>query len=235
MKNSEIKKISRARIDLFIECPKCFYLQEVHKIKRPSGPAFTLNIAVDHLMKKEFDIARAKDKAHPLMKKYGLKLVPLAHDELNKWRENFHGIQFLHKTTNMLITGAVDDIWRDDKGILYVVDYKATSTEKEISLNDEWKEGYKRQMEVYQWLLRQNGFKVSNTGYFVFCNALKDKKAFDAKLEFDLKIIPYKGDDSWVQPIITSIGKLLKKKTAPKASKNCEYCSYREKISNLKT
>jgi 2-isopropylmalate synthase len=36
-------------------------------------------------------------------------------------------------------------------------------------LDQEWQDSYKRQMDVYQWLLRQNGLKVSNTGYFVYC------------------------------------------------------------------
>jgi hypothetical protein len=79
---------------------------------------------------------------------------------------------------------------------LIVVDYKATSSENKPTLDAEYRQGYKRQMEVYQWLVRQNGFKVSNTGYFVYANGRKDLKAFDGKLEFDVDLLDYEGDDS---------------------------------------
>ena len=59
----------------------------------------------------------------------------------------------LHEPTNLMVTGAVDDVWADGDETLFVVDYKSTSTEKEISLDDQWKQAYKRQMEIYQWLL----------------------------------------------------------------------------------
>ena len=97
-------------------------------------PGFTLNLAVDSLLKKEFDIHRAKGEAHPLMKHYGVDAIPFTYPKLNEWRHNFTGVQFHHEPTNWLIFGAVDDLWigRDKK--IIVVDYKATSTEKEISL-----------------------------------------------------------------------------------------------------
>lgn len=38
------------------------------------------------------------------------------------------------------------------------------------ALDQDWQIGYKRQMEVYQWLLRQNGCTVSDIGYFVYCS-----------------------------------------------------------------
>ena len=54
-------------------------------------------------------------------------------------------------------------------------------------------------MEVYQWLFRKNVFKVSNTGYFLYCNGNTDKEAFDVRLNFDVKIIPYRGNTDWVK------------------------------------
>jgi ATP-dependent exoDNAse (exonuclease V) beta subunit len=52
--------------------------------------------------------------------------IPFAHPELEKWRTNFTGVQALHKPTNMLVTGAVDDLWENARGELIVVDYKST-------------------------------------------------------------------------------------------------------------
>ena len=44
--------VSRTKIDLFRECPRCFYLDRRLGIRRPSGPPFLLNSAVD--LKKRF-------------------------------------------------------------------------------------------------------------------------------------------------------------------------------------
>lgn len=228
-------KLSRSKIDLFMECPRCFYIDNKMGLARPKGPSFTLNIAVDELLKKEFDIHRAKGTAHPLMKKYGVLAVPFAHDELEKWRHNFTGVQYQDPETDFLITGAIDDVWKDATGDLCVVDYKATSKDGTIdSLDDtKWQRQYRRQMEVYQWLLRKNGFQVSNTGYFVYVNAQKDKKAFDGILEFDVTLISYTGDDSWVSDELKKIKKCLDDERIPPYTKGCDFCSYIETMGTV--
>lgn len=226
-------KISRSKIDLFIECRRCFYLSERLGIRRPSLPGFTLNIAVDHLLKKEFDIHRAKHSAHPLMKKYGIDAVPFEHEKMNEWRENFVGAQCKYEPTNFLVFGAVDDIWVNPKGELFVVDYKATSKKEKPTLDGRWGEQYKRQIEVYQWLLRCNGFNVSDTGYFVYVNGKKDMKAFDGKLEFDIDIIPYKGNGDWIEKTLEDIKKTLESDEVPAKGELCEHCPYREEAGKI--
>jgi hypothetical protein len=226
-------KLSRSKIDLFIQCPRCFYFDRRLGIGRPPGFPFSLNSAVDHLLKLEFDIYRAAGTKHPLIEKYGVDAMPVAHKDLDKWRHNFTGIQFLHSPTNFLITGAIDDLWQNSKGEYIIVDYKATSKDEDInSLDKAWQDGYKRQMEIYQWLLRQNGYKVSDTGYFVYCNGRKDRKAFDGKLEFDITLIAYKGDDSWVEKKIIEAHKCLNQDVIPEADKNCDYCNYIKAINS---
>ncbi len=231
----EAFKLSRSKIDLFLECPRCFYYDRRLGIGRPPGFPFALNSAVDHLLKQEFDIFRANGKKHPLIEKYGVDAQPVPHKDLDKWRHNFTGVQFLHKPTNFLVFGAIDDLWQNSKAEYIVVDYKSTSKSEDITeLNKEWQNGYKRQMEIYQWLLRQNGYKVSDTGYFVYCNGKTDRQAFDAKLEFDITLIPYKGSDAWVEKAITDAYKCLNTNEIPKASPTCDYCSYIEAINKSK-
>jgi hypothetical protein len=226
-------KLSRSKIDLFLQCPKCFYLDRRLGVGRPPGFPFALNSAVDALLKKEFDIHRAAGSQHPLLAKYGVDARPVAHQDLDKWRTNFTGVQFLHKPTNLLITGAIDDLWQNSKNEYIVVDYKSTSKAEEITaLDKDWQDGYKRQMEIYQWLLRQNGYKVSDTGYFVYCNGKTDREAFDAKLEFDLTLIPYTGDDSWIEKTIVKIHKCLNSSKIPKSNLDCDYCAYVKAVSN---
>ena len=119
-------KLSRSKIDLFSQCPRCFYIDNKLGTKRVPGYPFNINSAVDTLLKKEFDVHRAKDQQHPLQKEYGIDAKPAPHDELDEWRRNFGGIKYLHDPTGLLVTGAIDDLWINSKGEYMVVDYKAT-------------------------------------------------------------------------------------------------------------
>ncbi|MEP7162606.1 MAG: PD-(D/E)XK nuclease family protein [Candidatus Moraniibacteriota bacterium] len=221
-------KLSRSKLELLLQCPRCFYIDRRRGVGRPQGPPFNLNIAVDTLLKKEFDIHRAGGTQHPLLEHYGVDARPAAHEELDAWRENFQGIQYHHAQTNLLITGAIDDLWINSREEYIVVDYKATSKGEVIDkLQDtRWHDAYRRQMEIYQWLLRQKGYRVSPTGYFVYCNAGTDGAAFDGKLEFDVRLIPYEGDDSWVEGVVFRAKECLLSETLPPAGKDCEYCAF---------
>lgn len=220
-------KLSRSKIELFMNCPRCFYLDRRIGIGQPPGYPFALNSAVDTLLKKEFDVHRAAQTAHPLMKAYGLNMVPFQHEMMNEWRENFKGVQFHHKPTNFIMTGAVDDLWVNNDKEIVVVDYKSTSKPSKVSLDADWQIGYKRQMEMYQWLLRQLGFKVSNTGYFVYCNGKTDREAFDAKLDFDIDLLPYTGNAAWVENTLSEIKECLDGEM-PECSETCDFCAYHD-------
>ena len=60
-------ELSRSRIESFVKCPGCFWLDRVKGVKFPSIPAFLLNSATDTLLKKDFDTYRLKQESHPLM------------------------------------------------------------------------------------------------------------------------------------------------------------------------
>lgn len=227
-------RLSRSKIDLFINCPRCFYLDRKLGVSHPPSFPYSLNSAVDKLLKKEFDIHRVNGTAHPLMRSYGINAIPLAHEKIEVWRDALRGgITFPIDGTNVIITGGIDDVWVNPAGEFIIVDYKSTSKEVEITIDEEWQIGYKRQMEIYQWLFRQNKFPVSATGYFIYCNGDTDKKAFDGKLEFKIKLIPYKGDDSWVQKSIMAAIDCLKGNVLPQSGGNCDFCKYRQAVSQF--
>lgn len=224
-------QISRSKIELFLQCPRCFYMECRLGLARPSTPPYTLNNAVDTLLKSEFDLLRKKGEKHELVKKYGLDAVPFKHPDLAAWRgdvQAYVGALAHDKKSNLMINGLVDDLWQDSHGNVVVVDYKATSTTKEISLNDEWKQSYKRQMEIYQWIFRKLGFPVSKIGYFVFANAQKNLPKFDGKLEFTMSIVPYEGNPDWVDLTLLEIRKLLDSDQIPSPAPDCDYCAYKQ-------
>ena len=65
-------KLSRSKIELFIECQRCFYIDRRLGVGRPPGFPFNLNSSVDALLKNEFDTYRVKGLKHPLIEKYEL-------------------------------------------------------------------------------------------------------------------------------------------------------------------
>jgi len=101
-------KISRSKIEEFIQCPRCFWLDARLRIKKPSTPPFLINSAVDELLKREFDSYRIKGQQHPWQVKFKVDAKPYAHKDLDKWRHTFTGVQFLHEPTNFLVFGGVD-------------------------------------------------------------------------------------------------------------------------------
>lgn len=214
-------KLSRTKIELFLECPRCFWLNIRGIAKRPPGFPFTINNAIDYLLKKEFDEYRENDLEHHLIKKYNIDAKPYKCDELDKWRHNFTGIQFQHQKSGFLVYGAVDDIWINKKGELIVVDYKATGA-KEHKIHD----SYKRQMEVYQWLLTKNNHKVSKTGYFLFAKVDKESGFGGGKLKFDLILEALEGDSSWVEKTIMEAKSCYDNTIIPAYNEDCDYCKF---------
>lgn len=221
-------KLSRSRIENFVQCPRCFYLDRRLGVEPPSGPPFNINSAVDLLLKKEFDEYRELGRPHPVMEAFGVSAVPLKHEKMDTWRNAFQGIQYLHEETGLLVFGGVDDLWVSPEGKWIVVDYKATSINGTVSLEDAWKSAYKRQMEIYQWLFKKNNFPVSDTGYFVYCNGIRSRSRFDNRVEFDTVVLPYEGNSDWVEGALKKIFKCLNSETIPKASETCGFCRYRQ-------
>lgn len=223
-------RLSRSKIDFFLECPRCFYLDNKLGTKRPGLPSFNLNIAVDELFKKEFDVHRSAGTPHPLCSEYNINAVPFQHSQLDSWRDNFVGITHTHTPSGLVVSGAVDDIWVTPEGTLIVVDYKATCKEGTINeLGDSpWEAQYARQLGVYRWLLEQNGFTVGSTGYLVYANASKEEPGFNNELKFTTTVVSCETETNWIEPTLTAIKATLESTTLPPIGQTCEYCPYRE-------
>ena len=225
-------KISRSKFTSFLDCKRCFYLDRVKGLKDPGMPGWSLNVAVDQLLKKEFDLLRRQKKPHPIFKKHNLNFIPFQHEKLDYWRNSLTGgISYLDKDTNLEIYGGVDDVWYDlDKKELVVVDYKAQSSNIEVEtkayLDSIYHQGYKIQMDIYVHILRKMGFKVSDTSYFYVCNGEKGFDNFEGKLNFTITLVPYITDTSWVQDNINDMKKTLELDNVPEINTSCEKCMY---------
>lgn len=219
--------VSRSKLELFLECARCFYLDRRHGVGRPDGMSFTLNLAVDTLLKKEFDAHRVKGEPHPLMSTYGVEAVPFRHPQFSEWRDSPKGMRAVDKASNIELFGIVDDVWVEPDGSLIVVDYKATSVGGGVHVGDLPRPSYERQLEVYQWLLRKNGFKVSSTGYLVYVNADRERAAFDKRLEFSAHLVQHEGDGAWIDDALAEVRRCLDGEL-PTWNDACKWCAYRK-------
>ena len=232
-------KLSRSKIELSLDCPRCFWLEMKKGIKRPPMFPYTINNAIDYLLKQEFDAYREKGSPHPIMTKNKIDAIPYQSPKIANWRSNFTGVQHHHKDTDFLVYGAVDDVWVNPDGELIIVDYKATGANQHTV-----QDSYRRQLEIYQWLLRRNDFDVSPVGYFVFARADKSG-GFAASAEalregggmailpFDIFVEHHQGDDSWLEQALVNARHTFDSEEVPEASLECPYCQYRSQSSKF--
>ncbi len=225
-------KLSRSAVEQYLNCKRCFVLTYKYKVRLNMLP-FTLNIAVDNLCKNEFDQYRKKQKPHPLFIKHNIDAVPFKHPDMDRWRNNFQGISYIDPDINVNFYGAVDDVWEKPDGELILSDVKTTSKNK-FDWEDVWNrfdypKSYKRQLEMYQWLFRKNGFKVSNTAYLLYYNGLKNESMFNQVLKFESHLIKIECNDAWVSQVLIEATNLLKAEEYPKGSISCDTCSYLKK------
>lgn len=245
-------ELSRGKIETLLNCPACFWLDRARGVKFPSIPGFLLNTNTDTLLKRDFDQYRGK-KPHPIMVSAGLEhLRPFAHEHIEKWESS---LQFgsspdhfntLHEETNILFGGGLDDVWENtETGELHIIDYKSTAQmRKEPKPLDEtfiappedpkepdYKAGYRRQMEMYQWIARRKGFTVSNIGYFVYVDGqhvgetgmLDQNDPATAWMRFNTAVIPYEGNDDWVEAALYKAKEVVQMTECPPHSDGCEF------------
>ncbi len=238
-------ELSRGRIENFMRSPARFWLEQAKGVEFPGMPGFNLNTNTDTLLKRDHDQYRGKGPT-PLMKECGLShLRPFAHEDIEKWEQSLHfglsprHFNTVHEKTNILFGGGLDDVWENiETGELHIVDYKSTAqlsqSPKPLNrdfLEDPWKAAYKRQMDMYQWIMRRKGFNVSNTGFFLYVDGqhigikgmLNKRKVKEATMVFNAEIIPYEGDDSWVEKALIDAKRTLLRKTCPPFAKDDEH------------
>ena len=236
--NPEPYELSRSRIENFIQCPACFYMQQVEGIEFPSIPGFNINEATDILLKKDFDHYRERKEPHPFLENNGYSfLVPYQHEHFELWTQSLHfgakdRMHYDHHKTNIRVGGGLDDVWfNKNTSKIHIVDYKSTSQKKDngpINLDDKWKTTYKRQMDLYVWIMQKKGFDVDNIGFFLYCdgnrftdlNFLNDKNAI---MEFKITLIEYQTNFSWVEKTLYNISNCLRLNKRPEHSQYCEY------------
>jgi len=222
-------KLSPTSINLMLECPRCFWLQLVRKIKRPEGIFPSLPGGMDRILKRHFDRFMERGELPPEIREYrignGYKLFN-DKAKLDIWRSNQKGIQYKDKTSGILLRGAVDNLLEKGKKLV-VLDYKTRG----YPLKEDTHEHYQTQMDIYNFLLRMNGYDTENYAYLLFYYPIEITER--GEVIFDTKLIKIptnvkNGENAFKEAI-----KILNLKEPPKASQDCGFCKWNTENSRL--
>ena len=203
-------------------------------------PGYPINSRIDALLKEEFDIYREKQEPHPEFKKHKLNFVPfkMEKEKLNEFRNNRKGVRAKSIKTNIILYGAIDDLWlnRNNNEVI-VVDYKATSNKYGVDyVNSKmsYHKAYLRQLDFYAYLLKLNKFNVFKTGYWLVCNAQhKDQKTFCGNLNFKIDLLPYDVNTDYIEDTLVELEKCYNGNKIPISNFACDNCRWQKETSNL--
>jgi hypothetical protein len=241
MANEKPIQLSPNSLNLFLECPHCFWLDKNAGIKRPPPYPYALNSAVDSLLKEEFDTYRTKNLPHPLLKDNNIKAHLFGNQKLlNQWRNNLAGIRYFDEGLQATLFGAVDDVLefddppsqnasaRQSKKIA-PLDYKSTgSTAANIY------DRFQLQLDTYTFLMEKNGYQTPRKGYLAFYIVDKSRGFID-RLPFRKEMIEIDTNPSDIYEIFKDAVNVLRKEIPPAHSSDCQFKKWFEgaKIFNI--
>ena len=214
-------KLSPSKLNLFLECPLCFWLNE-HGVHRPSGPFPSLPGGMDRKLKIYFDKYRKKGQLPPELKGKVEEKFKLYDDmsKMNLWRSNFKGISWTDEKGNIL-AGAIDDCLFDTKTENFIIiDFKTYGGSE---IKDEKIEFYQNQMDCYALLFEKNNLKHPGFAYLIFFIPIEVKE--HGKVRFDIQVKKVNVDSSRALKRFNDAVKLATGKR-PKKHSECTYCAW---------
>ena len=214
-------KFSPSSLSLLKECPRCFWLQFNKNIKRPAGIFPSLPSGMDRILKTHFDSFMKKGELPPELKDCNIDCKLFNNEELLKvWRNNLKGISWTDEKGN-LFRGAVDNILVKGKKLV-VLDYKTRG----FPLKDDTAEHYQDQLDIYNFLLRKNGYETEDYAYLLFYHPNKVDEEGDVVFNTDLvkmKISIKNAERIFKEALGVLEGEM------PKAAEECDYCKWVDK------
>lgn len=205
-------KLSPSSLNLLEDCPRCFWLHMVKKIKRPSGPMSSIPIKMDSIIKHYFNTYRELGVLPPIIHgKITGKLAvdmpkTLTHEEENE----------------ITLTGRPDEYFElEDKNIV-AFDHKTKSKAPE-----DVHSSYQLQLNVYSYLLKAMGYKTTNKAYLAFY--YPDDCELHNGMCIHCTVIEVKTNPSHAKELVNKAYNVLNG-PMPKHSNNCEYCKWHQEI-----
>jgi CRISPR/Cas system-associated exonuclease Cas4 (RecB family) len=213
-------KLSPSRMNLFFECERCFWLRVNKKINRPSGPFPSLPSGVDQKVKNHFDRFRQKDESPPELEDLDLTLLEDSQflQKARSWRTE---PKLRLNELNAILRGGVDDLLEDQSGNIVVMDYKTRGyPPKEDSGAPDY---YRRQVNLYNLILRENGYKTKEYGLILYF--YPEKFTESGGFLFHTEIRKVDVDMEKARKMVEDAVNTLEGEI-PEHSENCDFCEW---------
>jgi CRISPR/Cas system-associated exonuclease Cas4 (RecB family) len=201
--------LSPSTLNIFRDCPRCFWLHINHGIKRPRGAFPSIASGLDRVIKEYFDSYREKGEIPPLLKnKIEGKLIPQLPKKLF----------FNDNSKNVALMGMLDECLVLPENLYAPLDYKTRG-----SLPTNIHPAYQLQMDSYTLLLEKNNYKTNNISYLLYFVPHSGK--LHEGIPFEVKIMEVKTSIDRALNIFYRAVDLLKT-PMPTSSEDCEYCNW---------
>lgn len=211
--------LSPSALNLFLECPKCFWLEKTRGIHRPAGAFPSLPGGIDAVLKKYFDKFRAEGELPPEIE--GKVPGKLLDDSkfLREWRINMKGIRWYDEDLDAELMGALDDCLVVDGEYYVPVDYKTRGW----AAKEDSHVYYQNQLNCYTFLLQKNGHKTSDFAYLLFYSPKEVQEG--GVILFNVEPRKVEVDPAEAYKVFKAAVKTLRGSEPPSHS-DCGYCSW---------
>jgi len=205
--------LSPSTLNLFRECPRCFWLHINRSVKRPRGPFPSIASGLDAVIKEYFDLYRGKEVLPPLLEgKIKGYLIPQLPKKLF----------FRDKTNNALLMGLLDECLVLENNIYAALDYKTRR-----SFPEGVHPSYQLQMDVYTLLLERNNYNTKGVAYLLYF--VPSPGQWHQGIPFGVKLIEVKTSVKRAQKIFEKALETLRQ-PLPDSLGDCEYCNWASKL-----
>lgn len=205
-------------MNLFQECPRCFWFAITQKIYRPRGPMPSITIGVDSEIKKLFDYYRNIGKLPDFLEgKISGKLISVLPKTM-----------YAKFDARVVFYGHLDEAVQLDDGSYVPFDHKTKNKKVESVQNVH--PTYRIQIAIYVKLLEEKFKKIQNYGYLAYYYPVYDSEKKWITFESDLKRLEVKNEIDQLPVIVHNIIECVDNSNPPHSSEKCEYCKWSETI-----
>lgn len=204
-------KLSPSSLNLFLECPRCFWLYVNKDIKRPSIPVATITTGLDRVIKEYFNLYRAKGILPPLLE--GRLPGRLIRNLPSKgW------LEFIDNKLDVKLGGYLDECLDLGNNFYAVLDHKTRGTKPENI-----HKAYQFQMDVYTFLLEQNSLPTKKLAYLVYY--IPKTVTLQKTIEFEVAVHEIKTEPKRAEEVFYAAISLLQR-PVPLPNQYCDFCKW---------
>ncbi len=202
-------KLSPSKLNLFVDCPRCFWLKMNKDVERPGGPMAGVLTKMDSVIKHYFDKYRDGDSLPPIIRgKVDGRLA-----------KNMPKTLYFNDG-DVTVSGVPDDYIEID-GAVVPLDHKVSRGKSA----EETHRAYILQLDFYCFLIKVNGYKIRNEGYLAYY--YPDDCDLHDGVDICCNVVKLRTDPARAKRILDKAVKLLEG-DMPKPSAECEFCKYRK-------